>query len=103
MGRVIVELTSTGDARKVEESVKTGYAETSIENLVQWLAVEEDLAESYARLAAGSKEAAARRAYQKLQEESRSNAAELAKMLKSLEALDRARIRRIELLSDLQR
>ena len=52
--RVLKEFDSIDDAKKVEETVKTGYAETSIESLLHWAAVEEDLAESYlAELQAG--------------------------------------------------
>jgi hypothetical protein len=99
--RVIVEFNSTGDAKKVEETVKTGYAETSIENLVHWVAVEEDLVDSYGRLAESTKDPASKAAFRKLQEESTNNIKELSGILRSLEGLDRARIRRIELLEDL--
>lgn len=99
--RVIVELRSSEEAKKVEETVKTGYAETSVENLVQWAAVEEDLAESYGRLAEGSTDGGAKGAYERLQGESRANIVELSRLLKALEELDRARIKRIELLSGL--
>ena len=98
---LIVVLKSTEYATKVEETVKTGYVETPIVHLAHWAAVEEDLAESYGRLAEESKEAAAKSAYQKLQRESKTNIAELSKLLKSLEGLDRARVKRIELLSAL--
>jgi hypothetical protein len=99
--RVIVEFSSTGDAKKVEETVKTGYAETSIENLVQWIAVEEDLVDSYGKLAESAKDTASRDAFRKLREESSDNIKELSGILKSLEGLDRARINRIELLGGL--
>lgn len=99
--RVLVELKSIEDAKKVEETVKTGYAETSIENLVHWVAVEEDLADSYGRLAEGFKDAVTKSAFKTLQEESRSNVAELTRLLETLEGLGSARVKRIELLSEL--
>lgn len=99
--RVIVEFDSVDDAKKVEETVKTGYAETSIENLTQWLAVEEDLVDSYGRMAESAKNSKQRDAFKKLQGESKTNLSELARLLKSLEVLDKARIARIDLLSGL--
>lgn len=99
--RVLTDFESTADARKVEETVKTGYIDTAIENLVQWSAVEDDLAETYGRLAGTSKDQAARAAFKQLHDESLSNKVELSKILKALEELDRARVSRIEKLSGL--
>jgi hypothetical protein len=99
--RVIVEFETPADARKVEETVKTGYAETSIENLVQWIAVEEDLSDTYGRLAAKSKDSTSRETYNELKEGSERTISDLSKLLKSLEELDDARIKRIESLKAL--
>jgi rubrerythrin len=99
--RVIKEFDTTEDAKKVEETVKTGYAETSIESLVQWAAVEEDLAESYGELAEASKSPERASAFRQLQEESKRNMVELNGLVEYLEGLDRARVKRIELLSRL--
>jgi hypothetical protein len=99
--RVIVELDSPSDAKKVEETVKTGFTETSIETLTQWMAVEDDLAESYGRLSQIAKDSASREVFRKLQGESRTNISELSKLLKSLEELDRARVKRVEMLDGL--
>jgi len=99
--RIISEVNSAGDAKKVEETVKTGYAETSIENLVRWAAVEEDLAESYGRLAGGSKTQERRDAFRSLQKESERNMVELSGLVEYLEGLDKARVKRIELLDGL--
>ncbi len=99
--RIISEVASAEDARKVEETVKTGYAETSIENLVNWAAVEEDLEESYGKLAESSESPAKKEAFRKLQEESRRNMVELTGLVEYLEGLDRARVKRIELLNGL--
>jgi hypothetical protein len=99
--RIISEVTSAEDAKKVEESVKTGYAETSIENLVNWAAVEEDLEESYGRLAEMATTPAKKSAFRQLQEESKRNMVELSGLVEYLEGLDRARVKRIELLAGL--
>ena len=99
--RILSQVNSPDDARKVEETVKTGYAETSIENLVQWAAVEEDLAESYGTLAGSSKSPERARVFRQLQEESKRNMVEISGLVEYLEGLDRARVKRIELLKGL--
>jgi hypothetical protein len=99
--RVIVDFHTPGDAKKVEETVKTGYAEAAIENILQWTAVEHDLRESYAKLAEEAKETPSREIYLQLQRESEANLAELGRLLADFEELDRARVKRIELLGSL--
>ena len=99
--RILTELSTSEDARKVEETVKTGYAETSIENLTQWAGVEEDLAESYGRLAEGAGTPERKNAFKRLEEESKRNVIELSGLVDYLEGLDNARLKRIELLSNL--
>lgn len=96
-----MEFETPEDARKIEETVKTGYAESSIETLLQWIAVEEDLADNYGRLSEASSDGSRKGAYTQLRDESKSNIGELARLLKDIEALDRARVRRIELLTGL--
>jgi rubrerythrin len=99
--RLLKEFSSTEDARKVEETVKTGYSETSIENLTHWLAAEEDLVDSYGRLADTSDDAKKKSVFKKLQAESKANLVHLTELQKSLEKLDKARTERIDLLSGL--
>ncbi len=100
--RIIAEVESVEEAKKVEETVKTGYAEPSIETLVSWMGVEEDLANSYDRLAANQGTAPAKGVFQKLSQESRGNIGRLSELRKSFEELDRARIERIRLLESLK-
>jgi len=99
--RILSDLGTAKDAKKVEETVKTGYVETSIENLTQWAGVEEDLAESYARFAASAETKTKKEAFHHLEEESRKNVVELSGLVEYLEGLDRARLKRIELLEKL--
>jgi len=49
--RVIKDIGSLEDAAKVEETVKSGYCESIADSLNLWIAVEEDIADSYHRLA----------------------------------------------------
>jgi len=99
--RILKEFGSTEDAKKVEETIKTGYSETAIENLVNWAAAEEDLAESYGQMAQASKKQDTRDAFIRLQEESKRNVVEITGLVEYLEGLDKARIKRIDLLKSL--
>ncbi len=99
--RIISEVATPEDAKKIEETVKTGYAETSIENLVNWAAVEEDLEESYGQLADRAESPGRKEAFRRLQAESKRNMVELSGLVEYLEGLDRARVKRIELLGEL--
>ncbi len=99
--RILSQVSTPDDARKVEETVKTGYAETSIENLVQWAAVEEDLAESYGELADAAESPERAKVFRQLQEESKRNMVEISGLVEYLEGLDRARVKRIEQLKHL--
>lgn len=99
--RILKEFSSTEEAKKVEETIKTGYSETAIENLVNWAAAEEDLTESYGQMAQASKEQASRDAFIRLQEESKRNVVEITGLVTYLEGLDKARVRRIDLLKSL--
>ena len=99
--RMISEVSTAEDAKKVEETIKTGYAETSIENLVNWAAVEEDLEESYGILADKAETPERKEAFRRLQAESRRNRVELSGLVEYLEGLDHARVKRIELLNGL--
>ncbi len=99
--RMIVDFETPEDAKKVEETVKTGYAESAVETVIHWIAAEGDLRETYARLAGGSDDPRTRETYEKLRAESEGNLTELARLLKSLESLDRARVSRIDLLSSI--
>ena len=100
--RLIADVNSAEEAKKVEETVKTGYLEATIDSLINWIAVEDDLANSYEGLASRAQAPAARAAYQKLHDESRKNIEHLADLQKTLEGLDRARVQRLKLLSSLE-
>ena len=100
--RVIVEFEGAKEAKKVEETVKTGYVETAIESLIQWMAVEDDLADSYEDLAKNAKDAASQKVYRQLHEESKAVSSKLSGLVRSLEALDAAQVHRIEMLGDIK-
>ncbi len=97
--RIIAEVNTPLEAKKVEETVKTGYAEPLIETLVNWMGVEEDLATSYESLAMKPENAPRRGVFEQLARESRANIEALSGLRESLEKLDRARVQRIDLLT----
>lgn len=94
--RLIEEIDSFEQAKRVEETVKTGYAEVTQENIIQWMAVEEDLMNSYEKLARTLKETGQRELAERLQRESAGNLVALAELLQKVESLDAQRIKRIE-------
>lgn len=100
--RIIKELETVEEAKKVEEAVKTGYAETSIETLTNWIAVEEDLTDSYMSLAEKPENAPWRWVFLQLAQESRKDMDMLSELQKSLEGLDTKRAYRISLLAGLK-
>ncbi|HYC11812.1 MAG TPA: hypothetical protein VEC02_04035 [Nitrososphaerales archaeon] len=100
--RIIAEVETVSDARKVEETVKTGYVEALIETLVNWIGVEEDLVSSYERFASRQTNTQAKDVFQQLAKESGENVETLTDLKKSFEMLDKARISRIEQLSKMK-
>jgi hypothetical protein len=97
--RIIADVENTEDARKVEETVKTGYIDSTIETIVDWTGVEEDLASSYEGMAAKQSDRVRRDAFLKLADESKSNMKALASLKRSFEDLDKSRIERINALA----
>ena len=100
--RLITEVNTAEEAKKVEETVKTGYLEATIDTLINWMGVEDDLANSYEGLASNAQTPAAKAAYRRLCDESRKNIEQLTGLQKSLESLDRARVQRLKLLESLE-
>lgn len=94
--RVLAEVGSVQDAKKVEETVKTGYAETTLESITHWIAVEEDLVSSYEELAENPAYASNRGALEELARESREAVAVLSELKKSVERLDGAQVSRLQ-------
>jgi hypothetical protein len=100
--RLIVEVNTAEEAKKVEETVKTGYLEATIDTLINWIGVEDDLADSYEGLASKARTPAAKAAYTRLCDESRKNIEQLTDLQKSLESLDKAQVQRLRLLASLK-
>jgi hypothetical protein len=88
-----------GEAKKAEETVKTDYAEPSIETILNWIGVEENLANSYENLAAKQENGPWRMIFLQLAQDSRKNISTLSELRKSFEDLEKERAHRISLLT----
>jgi hypothetical protein len=100
--RLIVEVSTAKEAKNVEETVKTGYLDATIDTLTNWMGVEDDLADSYEGLADKAQTPAAKAAYRRLCDESKKSIEQLTEIQKSLEGLDKAQVQRLKLLAGLE-
>jgi hypothetical protein len=96
--RVIVEIENLEQALKLEETVRTGYCDPIAENLVAWIAVEEDLVSSYEKLSKKYSQQEPNSTIKELSEESKNNIIVLHEILKSVEQLGQARDLRRQLI-----
>ena len=99
--RVISEFSSAGEAKRVEETVKTGYVDAVAETLAQWLAAEEDLAESYGKLSVAEVGSAAGKVFSDLSLGSKACIPQISQLLQTIKDLDAERVKRIESLRPL--
>ncbi len=100
--RVIVEIASLGQASKIEDTVKTGYCDVINDYIIHWIAVEEDLVESYRKLTEQYTDSQVKETMKKFAEESMQNVRTLRELHNSFDALGVAKINRYQVLEDLQ-
>jgi hypothetical protein len=98
---MIVDLGTMEEAKRVEETIKTGYVDPIIENLVNWIAVEEDLASSYEKFSKSLSSTEEREVANELYVLSGSDGDVLRKKLAEFEALDNEHRKRIRLVQKL--
>jgi hypothetical protein len=95
--RVIVEIENLDQALKVEETIKTGYCDAVAENLLTWIAAEEDIAESYRKLSEKyNDKKEIQETLLSLSEESKGTIEMVKSLLDSIEELGAMRDRRLE-------
>ncbi len=99
--RVIVDFDTFEQALKLEETVKSGYCDPIIENLLAWIAVEEDLSSSYEKLAKKFVDEKTKKVTESLSQESAKNALSLHEIVKSVENYSEAREKRKEIIREL--
>jgi len=98
--RVIKDIGNIEEAVKVEETVRTGYCDVISDNLNLWIAVEEDIEDSYNRLSK-KVDPKAGRAFEELALKSGDTVKTLRKLSKTLEELDDQQVDRIRVLGRL--
>jgi len=101
--RILVDINTMEQAERVEESIRTGYVEAIIENLVNWIAVEEDLAESYEKFSNSLTSAKERETANKLLVLSSSDADILRMKLGEFEGFENEHKKRIQLVKKLSK
>jgi ferritin-like metal-binding protein YciE len=99
--RIIVEIEGIDQALKVEETIRTGYCDPIAENLLAWMAAEEDISDSYESLASKSSDAETKQVLASLSSESKSNIKSLQQLLDTVEEFRAARDRRCAILEGL--
>ena len=99
--RVIKDIRNLEDAAKIEETVKTGYCDTITENIEYWIAVEEDIVDSYTRLSKETGPGAAPQ-IKDLANESVETLDALRRLQKSFETLGQERLTRMQTIKKLR-
>ncbi|MEM0118447.1 MAG: hypothetical protein QXV32_08360 [Conexivisphaerales archaeon] len=94
--RLIADISSFEQAERVETTIKTGYSEPILENLAQWIAVEEDLVSSYEQMKDTLETAESRRLAGKLAEDSKELIHQLHELQSKLVILDERQAQRIK-------
>jgi len=98
--RVIIDIEGLEEAAKVEETVNTGYLDTIKDNLAHWIAVEEDIVDSYSRMAKAGRYG---NRLDGLIADSKDTLSTLRGLLDSFESLSTRRTRRIQAIRDLEK
>jgi hypothetical protein len=99
--RIIIDIQTMEQAERVEQSVESGYVESIIENIVAWIAVEEDLSESYEKLSKSLPSSEGRQTATQLYMLSTSDADVLHRRLEEFEGFESERRKRIRLVKRL--
>lgn len=100
--RILVDIETVEQARKIEETVKSGYLDATIEHLVQWIAVEEDLISSYNQLVEKGTHAGNSNMFAAFSAKSAENLTRLNTFLDQCEAMAAERKGRVQQLSRLE-
>ena len=82
--RVIKEIETVDQAIKAEKDVETGYHGVIEENITYWLAVEEDIVESYTKLAKRSKSRTTKTTLNKIIQDSKNHIRILTSVRKNI-------------------
>jgi rubrerythrin len=100
--RIINEIRSLDQALKVEKDVASAYAETIKENISYWLAVEQDIIDSYTMMVNESQDTEIREALSRIVEDSKSHVEVLESMIQSFSKMLRDEERHTNILAKFQ-
>ncbi|MDG6933837.1 MAG: hypothetical protein JRN68_03995 [Nitrososphaerota archaeon] len=93
--RLIADINNLEQAERVETTIKTGYSEPILAYLTQWIAVEEDLANSYEKMGSTLASSESGEVAKKLAEDSKSLILKLEELQERFVALDNIQEERI--------
>jgi rubrerythrin len=99
-GRVIKDIETLDQAIKAEQDVESGFHSVIDENIAYWKAVEEDVVESYTKLAARIQNENVKRILEGIIEDSRKHRKALEGVTTTLDAIIRDEERHAKLLMD---
>ena len=99
--RIIKDIENLDQAVKAEKDVEVGYHDVIEENLTHWIAVEEDIIESYTKLADQSDNKKIKSTLTKIVEDSKNHVRILTSIRKSFTTIMTDEQRHAKLLQDL--
>ncbi len=94
--RTLVDITTMEEAERVEETILTGYIDAIMENIINWIGIEEDLTDSYEKFSKNLPSPEQRRLANELHMLSSSDADILRKKLGEFEGLQNEYKKRIQ-------
>ena len=100
--RIIQDIQTVDQAIKAEKDVETGYHGVIEENLAYWLAVEEDIIDSYTKLAKQTDNKKIKTTLNKISEDSRNHVRILTSIRKSFTKIMNDEQRHAKLLEELR-
>jgi rubrerythrin len=100
--RVIADIETVDQAVKAEKDVEIGYHGAIDENITYWLAVEEDIIESYTKLMKNTDNKKIKNTLTKIIEDSKNHIRILTSIKKSFDKIASDERRHAELLEDLR-
>lgn len=99
--RVIQDIETVDQAIKAEKDVESGYHGVIEENISYWLAVEEDIVDSYTKLAQKSEDRTVKTTLAKIVEDSKNHIRVLTSIRKSINEIMADEKRHTEMLQEL--
>ena len=100
--RIIADINNLDQASKIEETISTGYCDAIQDLIIHWVAVEEDLVDSYEKMSENSSVSSVKEAFERYAKQSRENVWTLSSLLEQFQSLSKIRESRVSELRSLQ-